>query len=958
MLTPERWQKVRDVLEQALELAPEKRSRFLDVACSSDPSLRSEVQSLLSADEQARTSFLETPPVIPAALSPGTCLGDYEILSQIGSGGMGVVYRARDTRLGRLVAIKVLPAHLSTDSDRLKRFEQEAQSAAALNHPNILAVHQLGSYQGAPYLVSELLEGETLREQLKHGPLSQERAMDYAQQIADGLSVAHERGIIHRDLKPENVFVTNDGRIKILDFGLAKLAEGDGASAETVATLGLQTHPGMIAGTVGYMSPEQVRGEKLDTRTDLFSFGVVLYEMVTGKRPFEGDTSGVTFEAILNRQPTPPTKLNAKVSPELERIISKALEKDREVRYQHASDIRADLKRLKRDTESGHTAAHPAIAPKRHFLRWLIPLATLVVIVTGFVLYKRPWAKSVPSLESRKLVIRQLTDHGQVANVNAAISADGRLLAYVKREPQQSLRVKQIATGSEVTVLSAQLGFFGGLAFTPNGDYVYYTHSEPDNDQVADLYSVPSLGGSPKLISPDVAGAISFSPDGKQMVYRRIAWNAQRSQLVVATSDGSDEHVIFDEKATPLLAGTTSPSWSLSLNLICAGFVEKAAGPSQNAIRVFAATGELIKMIHMPFEARAVSWLSDGSGILFIGAEKSTAYIPQIWFQPYPSGEISRITNDLGYYQFLDASADGKTLITNQRRVSSTVYVGDSPASLRPGIKWNLKPISTEQTAGHQMLSWTSSGRLAQLDMWNHFDLTSATGANRIRLLGNDPTVWEATGCGAGDQLAITRVSDKDETNIWKFNPGTSELRQITTGRFNASPSCTPDGNWVIYERLLQPDEFNEILKVPTDGGTPVKLAIGAVYLPPHAVSPDGQSFVYFRWQGEGKQRKLLFVIQKLAINSPPEGIEAAGWATHVGWTPDGTALSILQDEDDGTNSLWIKRLSGGPPERLMHFDSEPSRIVAYAWSHDGRKIAITRAVLYDTDVVQFSGFH
>jgi eukaryotic-like serine/threonine-protein kinase len=327
MLTPERWQKVRDVLEQALELAPEKRGRFLEVACSSDPTLRSEVQSLLSADAQARTSFLETPPVLPTALSPGTRLADYEIVAQIGSGGMGVVYRARDTRLGRDVAIKVLPAHLSADASRLRRFEQEAQSAASLNHPNILAIHQLGTYQGAPYLVSELLEGETLREQLRQGPVSQERALDYAEQITDGLNAAHERGIIHRDLKPENLFVTKDNRIKILDFGLAKLAERDGDSGETVATLSLQTLPGQVAGTVGYMSPEQVRGEKLDTRTDLFSFGVVLYEMATGKRPFDGDTSGVTFEAILNRQPTPPTKLNTKIAPELERIITKALRK-------------------------------------------------------------------------------------------------------------------------------------------------------------------------------------------------------------------------------------------------------------------------------------------------------------------------------------------------------------------------------------------------------------------------------------------------------------------------------------------------------------------------------------------------------------------------------------------------------------------------------------------------------
>jgi eukaryotic-like serine/threonine-protein kinase len=863
-----------------------------------------------------------------------------------------VVYRARDTRLGRLVAIKVLPAHLSTDSDRLKRFEQEAKSAAALNHPNILAVYQLGSYQSAPYLVSELLEGETLREHLKHGPLSPDRAMDYAQQIADGLNVAHERGIIHRDLKPENLFATNDGRIKILDFGLAKLAEGDGGAAETVATLGLQTHPGMIAGTVGYMSPEQVRGEKLDTRTDLFSFGVVLYELVTGKRPFEGDTAGVTFEAILNRQPTPPTRLNSKVAAGFENIITKALEKNREVRYQHASDIRADLKRLKRDTESGQTALHPAAAPKKHFLRWLIPLATLAVIATGFVLYKHPWAKPVSSLESRRLVIRQLTDHGQVARVNAAISADGRLLAYVKRESQQSLRVKQIATGSEVTVLAAQPGQFDGLAITPNGDYVYYTHSDPDNDKITNLYSVPSLGGSPKLISPNVRGAVAFSPDGKQMVYRRVAWNTWKSQLIVAMSDGSDEHIIYEDKSSATLS-VANPSWSQSLNFICAGYYQTMGW----AIAVFTPTGQLIRTIPVPFEVQAVSWVSDGSGILFVGGEKSTAYVYQIWFQPNPSGEFSRISNDLSAYEYLSSSGDGKALISNQRHLSSTVYVGDSPASLSRGIEWNLQPISTEQTAGY-MLAWTTAGNLAQIDQRNHFDLTSATGTNRVRLLGNDPTVWGVSSCGPENQLAIPRVSDTDESNIWKFNPATGELRQITSGKENGYPSCTPDGNWVIYQQYSNQDELyeNRIFKIPTGGGPPVKLANGAVHLFSDALSPDGQRFVYLRYDGEGKQRKRLFVVQKLEANSPDLRIETTGRVSNLGWTPDGTALSFLRDEEDGTRSLWIQRLSGGPPQRLMHFDSEPSRIIAYAWSHDGRKIAITRAMRYDTDVVQFSG--
>jgi len=356
MMTPERWQKIRDVLEQALELEPEKRARFLDLTCSSDNSLRNEVQSFLSADGKAASGFLENPPLRSSLLAPGTKLGDYEIVAQIGAGGMGVVYRAQDLRLGRPVAIKVLCEHLSADANRLRRFEQEAQSAAALNHPNILAVYQLGVYRDAPYLVSELLEGETLRDELKRGQLGQTRAVELGEQIAEGLSAAHQRSVIHRDLKPENLFMTREGRVKILDFGLAKLLEKE---KETLPTLS-QTHPGTIAGTVEYTSPEQVRGEKLDARTDLFSFGVVLYEMATGERPFGGDTSGVIFEAILNRQPAPPSRLNARVTAEFERIISKALEKDREVRYQGAAEIRADFKRLKRDTESGRSASYKA----------------------------------------------------------------------------------------------------------------------------------------------------------------------------------------------------------------------------------------------------------------------------------------------------------------------------------------------------------------------------------------------------------------------------------------------------------------------------------------------------------------------------------------------------------------------------------------------------------------------
>src|SRR5215472_6902703 len=281
-MTPEQWQRAREVLADALELKPSERPIFLDGACFSDKNLRREVERLLASSEEARSSFMESSP-LRVTLMAGVRLGDYEVVKLLGSGGMGEVYRARDTRLAREVAIKVLPAFYSNDPDRLRRFEQEARAAAALNHPNILAVHQMGTYEGAPYLVSELLEGNTLRELLRRGPLSVRKAIDYGVQVARGLGAAHEKGIVHRDLKPENLFVTKDGWVKILDFGLAKLQQRHPGSEHSAPTRDKETEPGLVMGTVGYMAPEQVRAQTVDHRSDIFSFVAVLYEMLTGK---------------------------------------------------------------------------------------------------------------------------------------------------------------------------------------------------------------------------------------------------------------------------------------------------------------------------------------------------------------------------------------------------------------------------------------------------------------------------------------------------------------------------------------------------------------------------------------------------------------------------------------------------------------------------------------------------
>jgi eukaryotic-like serine/threonine-protein kinase len=345
---PERWQEVKKVLAAALEREPGERAVYLDKACA-DPSLRREVESLIAAHEQGESSFMEQPAIEGGALKTGTRLGVYEILAALGRGGMGEVYEARDTKLGRNVAIKVLPTIFMNEPQRLARFQREARMLASLNHPNIATIYGLEQYESVHYLIMELVRGETLAKRLGAGALSVHEVLDISVQCADALDAAHAQGVIHRDIKPANIIVTDRGRVKMLDFGLAKITPHEVAASSSKTTA--LTVPGAAVGTVAYMSPEQVRGEELDSRTDLFSFGVVLYEMATGLQPFRGKSSGTIQEAILNRAPIPAGRLNPELSSKLEEIIGKALEKDRKLRYQHSSDLRADLQRLKRDTD-------------------------------------------------------------------------------------------------------------------------------------------------------------------------------------------------------------------------------------------------------------------------------------------------------------------------------------------------------------------------------------------------------------------------------------------------------------------------------------------------------------------------------------------------------------------------------------------------------------------------------
>jgi eukaryotic-like serine/threonine-protein kinase len=833
-------------------------------------------------------------------------ISHYRIIEKLGGGGMGVVYKAEDTRLGRFVALKFLPEDVAKDRQALERFKREARAASALDHPHICTIHDIGEQEGQPFMVMQFLEGQTLKHRISARPFKLDDILELSIQIADALDAAHARGIVHRDIKPANLFITARGQAKILDFGLAKLEnhsrktadEMDAASMPTVAIAEEDlTSPGTAMGTVAYMSPEQARGELLDARTDLFSFGVVLYEMATGYLPFPGSTSAVVFEGILTKAPVSPVRLNPALPAKLEEIINKALEKDKELRYQSAAEMRADLKRLKRDTESGRTAASSVIlsAPletsrqfeipiqeppfKQGWLKWAVLFSTLFVLAFAVILYQM----ARPSLPPKVSGFVQLTEDGGDKGLAAT---DGSRLYLNSPRGMSQLS----STGGEMVPIPSEAHGRGIVNISPDGSTLLVS-DVVGTALDGPFWALPVLGGSPRRLGDVVGRAGTWFPDGEKLIY------TNKNDLFLARKDGTESRKLASLSGNPFDLGLSPDGKTVRLSI-------HDFKTGSNSIWEISSDGTnlhpLLPGWHNPPNECCGRWTPDGRYYVFEYGRSLWA-LPEKpgWLQKKSRPPVRLTTEPINFYSPLP-SRDGKKLFAVGGKPRGELVRFDAKST---GFIPYLSGLSAQDVSFSNDGEWILYVTFPEGILWK----TKRDGSQRLQL--TYPPLYAALPSLSpdGKQIVFCDFTPGTPRKIYLLSSegGTPQILLPGDPHPQCDPSWSPDGNSIAFGSVAEAPTGIHVLNMQTQQA--VTLPGSEIFFSPRW-SPDGR---YLVAMPKDSQRLMLF-----DFTSKKWSELARITAAYPNWSKDSKSIYCLGELTDP--SLYRIKLSDRKIERLV----------------------------------------
>ncbi len=942
-MTPEKWEKVTELFHSAMDLDAEDRSAFIERECAGDPELRQEVESLLAANTDAG-NFIEEPAAQVAALADtgmtipaGSMIAHYRIEKSIGRGGMGEVYLALDTRLNRQVALKKLPDLYSSDPAFLRRFRNEAQAAATLNHPNVATIYSVETFEEKPFITMEYVDGKTLDAATPASGLDIRKFLEYFIQLAGALQHAHEKGITHRDLKPGNIMITSGGVPKILDFGLA---QSSGAALSKSGFSAGITAPGQVIGTPSYMSPEQAEGKDVDHRSDIFSFGVVMYEALTGLRPFTGDSHAEVVSNLLKSDPVPIREIRPEVPSLIVRLVNRCLIKRRRDRLQQMQEVRTILAEaravLKAGTSTLSLGRRLYGEAKSVNPLWRFALVFAIILASFVAWYFFP-RDVQPPIYFENISIRSLSQSHNV--VFAQISPDGRSLAYNTIEPNQdrSLWIRRIDDRNALLLVPPQPHqYWGGLTISDDTSQIFFITAGATSRH-GTMYRVSSLGGPVRKLVDTVNDLGSLSPDGKRILY--VRYGEPTSILTANSDDGGDERPILSFPEGVILR---DPQFSPDGSYVYFIKMERKDGVEYWSLNhVDIRSGAQAVVIPDQRERIAEIAFVGRSNALIMNAADPITNATQLFYVSLPDGKLTRVTNDLNSYFGVSVDRAGTQIVSAQRYFEKRLWTGDAGGTVE------MKAIAPEINA-YLNVDWTPDGRLVFDAVENnrpHIWIAAADGSGLMQLTPNDSTDEDPAVSKDGRYIVFTS-SRNGHKQVWRMNiDGRNQMWLAQVEGVTSNPHISPDGVHVIF--VWDREGSRSLGRVPIEGGNIEEMPL---FGDSHwSIAADGSRVAYTIWNDQ--QNISQVAIRRFDSDRPDTVLDLSPYAI-LKWKPDGSGL-VYRDRravEFAHSTIMEWNFEAASPTQI--FSAEPDTIQDFSFSPDGKKAAaivgklITDAVL------------